>query len=328
MEAEEAQRRHELEMKHLELEQTKHWPRAQANNYEDRAKAPKLPSFVDGKDNLDAYLQRFERFAVTAKWEKAGWATKLSALLSGRALEVYSRLSEEAASDYDKMKIALMRRYDLTEDGYRRKFRTSKPEIDESPYLIRWLELSKTERSFDGLKNMIVKEQFINSCPKELTVHLRERAHETLEEMAKIADHYLEAHGKHVFNTGRNKAPTLPEKDDNKKPPTDTTPLYCYRCNGRGHRSANCPTRKCYLCGRQGHEARNCKSGVPKSGGQSKNGSPMPRNQVSAGCLVQSSPPQGTTEDIQGDQLLLAYHKSYPSPLKVSINKFFFVVPN
>ena len=83
VEAEEAQRRHELEMKHLELEQTKHWPRAQANNYEDRAKAPKLPSFVDGKDNLDAYLQRFERFAVTAKWEKAGWATKLSALLSG-----------------------------------------------------------------------------------------------------------------------------------------------------------------------------------------------------------------------------------------------------
>ena len=133
VEAEEAQRRHELEMKHLELEQIKHWPRAQANNYEDRAKAPKLPSFVDGKDNLDAYLQQFKRFAVTAKWEKAGWATKLSALLSGRALEVYSRLSEEAASDYDKMKIALMRRYDLTEDGYRRKFRTSKPEIDESP---------------------------------------------------------------------------------------------------------------------------------------------------------------------------------------------------
>ena len=45
---------------------------------------------------------------------------------------------------------------------------------------------------------MIVKEQFINSCPKELTVHLREHAPETLEEMAKIADQYLEAHGKQV----------------------------------------------------------------------------------------------------------------------------------
>ena len=48
---------------------------------------------------------------------------KLSALLSERALEVYSRLSEEAAQDYDRVKLALMKRYDLTEDGYRRKFR-------------------------------------------------------------------------------------------------------------------------------------------------------------------------------------------------------------
>ena len=324
-EVEEAQRRHELEMKRLELEQTPAGPGAQVPNKEDRAKAPKLPSFVDGKDDLDAYLQRFERFATTAKWEKAGWATKLSALLSGRALDVYSRLSEEAASDYDKMKIALMKRYDLTEDGYRRKFRVSTPEIDESPdqfivrlstYLIRWLELSKTEKTFEGLKDLIVKEQFINSCPKELAVHLRERAPETLEEIAKIADQYLEAHGKHVFSPARSKPPTPPEKDDNRTPASDTTPLHCYRCNGRGHRSANCPTRKCYLCGRHGHEASNCKSRAPRSGSQIKNGNPVRRNQVSAGCLVQSSPQQASAEDIQGciegDQLLLACGKKIP----------------
>ena len=73
---------------------------------------------------------------------------------------MYSRLSEEAAKDYDKVKIALMKRYDLTEDGYRRKFRASKPEEVESPdqftvrlekYLLRWLELSDTERAFDGI---------------------------------------------------------------------------------------------------------------------------------------------------------------------------------
>ena len=80
----------------------------------------------------------------------------------GRALEVYSRLSEEAAQDYERVKLAFMKRYDLTEDGYRRKFRASKPEVDESPeqfivrldrYLLRWLELSNTERSFEGLKD-------------------------------------------------------------------------------------------------------------------------------------------------------------------------------
>ena len=135
---------------------------------------------MDGKDDLDPYRQRFERFATAAKWKKCGWATKLSALLSGRALDVYSPLSEEGACHYGKMKVALLKRYDLTEDGYRRKFRVSTPETDESPdrfivrlstYLIRWLELSNTEKTFEGLKDLIVKEQFINSCPKELAVN-------------------------------------------------------------------------------------------------------------------------------------------------------------
>ena len=124
-----AKREHELEIARLAVENADGRPEVR----EDRVKTPKLPSFVDGKDDLDAYLQRFKRFAATAKWEKTGWASKLSALLSGRALEVYSRLSKEAAQDYDRVKLALMKRYDLTEDGYRRKFRASKPEVDESP---------------------------------------------------------------------------------------------------------------------------------------------------------------------------------------------------
>ena len=116
----------------MELEYGKQAP-GQPQVLQDQAKAPKLPSFVDEKDDIDAYLQRFERFATTAKWDRCGWATKMSALLSGHALDVYSRLSEEVASDYDQMKVALMKRYDLTEDGYRHKFRTSKLETDESP---------------------------------------------------------------------------------------------------------------------------------------------------------------------------------------------------
>ena len=77
-----AKREHELEL--ARLGQGCNVAR-RAELREDRVKAPKLPSFVDGKDDLDAYLQRFERFATTAKWEKTGWASKLSALLSGGA---------------------------------------------------------------------------------------------------------------------------------------------------------------------------------------------------------------------------------------------------
>ena len=83
-----AKREHELELARL----------GQARNVAERAELRE-----------DRHPQRFERFATTAKWEKTGRASKLSALLSGRALEVYSRLSEEAAQDYDRVKLALMK---------------------------------------------------------------------------------------------------------------------------------------------------------------------------------------------------------------------------
>ena len=56
-------------------------------------RSPKLPSFVDGKDDLHSYLQRFERCARVNNWSEEDWAVSLSALLTGRALDVYSRLS-------------------------------------------------------------------------------------------------------------------------------------------------------------------------------------------------------------------------------------------
>ena len=48
-------------------------------------KMPKLPAFVDRKDDFDSWLLRFERFAITSGWPKESWCTSLSALLTGRA---------------------------------------------------------------------------------------------------------------------------------------------------------------------------------------------------------------------------------------------------
>ena len=35
-----------------------------------KAKAPKLPTFQEGKDDMDAYLLRFERYATAKGWNK------------------------------------------------------------------------------------------------------------------------------------------------------------------------------------------------------------------------------------------------------------------
>ncbi|RUS84546.1 hypothetical protein EGW08_007715 [Elysia chlorotica] len=88
----------------------------------------------DGSRNdLDSWLLRFERFAETSQWQKESWPAYLSALLTGRALDCFCRLSTEDAKNYDAIKLALQKRYNLTEDGYRLMFRQCKPEEGENP---------------------------------------------------------------------------------------------------------------------------------------------------------------------------------------------------
>ena len=83
----------------------------QAGNGKLKARTPKLPPFDDTKDDVDAYLQRYERYAVSQEWPKPDWAINLSALLKGKALDVYSRLDSKEANDYQVLKTALLKRY-------------------------------------------------------------------------------------------------------------------------------------------------------------------------------------------------------------------------
>ena len=222
------------------------------------AKSPKLPSFIDEKDELDSYLLRFERYAENASWEKDTWAIKLSALLTGRAMDVYTRMSDADASDYDKLKKALLTRYNYTEDGYGKRFREATPETEETPdqfvirlknYLAKWLELSgSSPQNFDALVDLIVKEQFINACSEDLAMYLLERGPKDLVELTTWAQKYLIAHKKQL---GKSKATVQPRRADQKKT-TQSKPdssqgrqrsLQCYRCRGFGHRQSECGTK-------------------------------------------------------------------------------------
>ena len=125
------------------------------------ARSLELPAFVNAKDDLDNYLLRFERYATVALWEKNSWATQLNSLLPGSALKVYSALSQEDTMSYNRLKLALMNRYDFTEFAYRMRFREAKLKGQESPgqfmvrlknYFTKWVEVSKVENLFDGAR--------------------------------------------------------------------------------------------------------------------------------------------------------------------------------
>ena len=120
------QKKHIFEMERLAAEQN---IKPAAQHKEDKsyvtAKTPKIPAFDEGKDEMDSYLLRFERYATAQKWKKEDWATNLSALLKGKALDVYALMPVEEALNYDMLKAALLKRYELTEEGFKRRYRSS-----------------------------------------------------------------------------------------------------------------------------------------------------------------------------------------------------------
>ena len=73
---------------------------------------------------------QFERDATIPGWQRG---VRLSPLLTGKALDVYSDLSSEDARDYNKLQEALIQRYNFTEKGYCERLKSAKPEGQESP---------------------------------------------------------------------------------------------------------------------------------------------------------------------------------------------------
>ncbi|GFO29193.1 reverse transcriptase [Plakobranchus ocellatus] len=88
------------------------------NGKDARAKLPKLPKFKNENYDLDSKMKKFERLPAMSQRPQQKWASSLSALLNRRTLDCYRQPPRAQALDYDKVEKALMKRYDLTEDGF------------------------------------------------------------------------------------------------------------------------------------------------------------------------------------------------------------------
>ena len=254
------QKKHIFEMERLAAEQN---IKPAVQHKEDKtyvtAKTPKIPAFDEGKDEMDSYLLRFERYATAQKWKKEDWATNLSALLKGKALDVYALMPIEEALNYDMLKAALLKRYELTEEGFKRRYKKCRPDSGETfqqftsrmkSYFTRWVDMSGINKTYDGLADLILRDQLAFICNRDLELFLREREPKSLEQASKLADQYKEARYTDILNLTF-KINERPRSRSRSRSPSPSVRRY-------NHQGPQPFRGSCFICGDKKHIARFC----------------------------------------------------------------------
>ena len=116
-EKEAAAREHELKMASL----GKQSPSDKASVFDPARNIRLVPPFQEKE--VDKYFAHFEKVADSLNWPKESWVLLLQSVLVGKAQEIYGSLSVEQSSNYEHVKKAILKAYELVPEAYRQKFR-------------------------------------------------------------------------------------------------------------------------------------------------------------------------------------------------------------
>ena len=151
-------------------------------------------------------------------------------------------------------------------------------------FLNSWIQLSEISETFESLKEFLLQDQFLNSCPKELATFIREHSPSNLETMIDLANKFNLAHN----------APSHEKERKGKHSPHQ----------GGDHMSLNHPHHvrsekklsrppfssiRCYLCHRPGHKANECRVQPTRPNHFNKGHSEFPKHvNGNAGIVISS----------------------------------------
>ena len=286
-EKEAAAREHELKMASL----GKQSPSDKASAFDPARNIRLVPPFQEKE--VDKYFAHFEKVADSLNWPKESWVLLLQSVLVGKAQEIYGSLSVEQSSNYEHVKEAILKAYELVPEAYRQKFRNylkydSKTHVEfarEKENLFnRWCHSKEIGQDFKKLKQMVLLEEFKDKVRPDIRSHLDEQKVEELEKAAIMADDYALTHKmssksgnpqqKRYHGSGYRENISR-NMDDRKRQGKSTEnvglvskveplkPISCGHCGKPGHIITNCwklgGKTPCEHCGRFNHKSEDCR---------------------------------------------------------------------
>lgn len=248
-----------------------------------------VPAFQE-KD-VESFFQAFEHTARTLSWPKEHLVLLLSTALRGKAQIAYSALPVEDRDDYETVKEAILRAFELVPEAHRQKFRglqmgDSQTHVEyakeKGRLFDKWLR-SRNVKEFCELRSLVLLEDFKDNIHKDVRVHLDDLGVTDLSEAARKSDDYAVTHKLASFVSRATNDPRMKSGDKRSmykgarnggkpsKPGGAGPDKWCkyHECGThsteecRGLKPSGDMTKKprvCYRCGRPGHVISECKS--------------------------------------------------------------------
>ena len=212
-----------------------------------------VPVFREAE--IEAYFCAFERIAAALKWPENVWAILLQCKLTGKAQEACSSLSVEDGLEYEKVKNAVLRTYELVPEAYRQRFRNLR-KVGSQTYLDfarekgilfdRWCAARKAD-DLSSMRELMLLEDFKSCLSERTTVYLIEQKVSTIQQAAMLADEFALIH-RTVFNKRDSFNHEFPQRDEtrvhNSGPSNLKTEKVCFFCRRSGHLVVDCEAWK------------------------------------------------------------------------------------
>ncbi|KAG0438412.1 hypothetical protein HPB47_017021 [Ixodes persulcatus] len=204
-ERETKRRADELELRKVELEMRKleaQSPAREVASVEptERFKMKDLLQPYKLGEDIGLFLVNFERTCEKVRFQRETWPQKLLTLLPCEAADVIARLTREDADNYDQVKAALLKKYRLSTEAFRQRFRQAsrKPaqSYPEFAYnlradLVEWLKSAGAHGNHDKVVECIATEQFFRELPEAAMFWVQDRLTEpNLLKAAELAEEH------------------------------------------------------------------------------------------------------------------------------------------
>ncbi|KAH6932703.1 hypothetical protein HPB50_008816 [Hyalomma asiaticum] len=135
-------------------------------------------------EDIALFLVNFERTCARVGFDRATWPQKLLTVLPCEAADTLARLPETDADDYNKIKAALLKKFRLSAEAFRRRFRDAQKTTSETfqdfafnmkADLVEWLKGEGVYEDRDKVVDLICLEQFYGSIDEEMRLWIQDR---------------------------------------------------------------------------------------------------------------------------------------------------------